>query len=74
MLSYFSPFRSTKKAKQPSPEPEQEEQDEDESADAEDEEEGAFALHGQSLAHVGDASFGEHEVSTSSTPLRSLKF
>lgn len=60
MLSYFSPFRSSK-AKQPSPEPE-EEQDEDESVDAEDEE-GAFALHGQSLAHVGDASFGEQEVS-----------
>lgn len=65
MLSYFSPFRSSKAAKQPSPEPEEEEEDEDEPVDGEDEKEGAFALHGQSLAHVGDASFGEHEVNTS---------
>ncbi|ORY70641.1 hypothetical protein BCR35DRAFT_307947 [Leucosporidium creatinivorum] len=68
MLSYFSPFRSSKAAKQPSPEPEEEEQDEDEPAEAEDEEEGAFALHGQSLAHVGDASFGEHELDGRAPP------
>lgn len=71
MLSYLSPFRSTRKVKQPTPEPEPEESDEGEvepleaeQGDDDDEEQGQFALHGQSLAHVGENAYGEHEVSS----------
>lgn len=71
MLSYLSPFRSTRKVKQPTPEPEPEESDEGEEEpleaeqdDDDDEEQGQFALHGQSLAHVGENAYGEHEVSS----------
>lgn len=64
MLSYLSPFRKSKQ-REPEPEPESESESEENEQDDEQQEEGQFALHGQALAHVGDATFNEHEVSTS---------
>ena len=64
VLSYLSPFS---KPKQPQPEPESESEDELDEQEHDEQPEAQFALHGQSLAHVGDATMNEHEVSLSYT-------